>query len=66
MRDDLLEGLVDRHEFARQLGIDPKTAFNWHQRGYGPRRRYLGGKVFYLQAEIDAFVRDLRSTSVVA
>lgn len=59
MRSDLQEQLVDRREFARQLGIDPKTAFNWHRRGYGPRRRVVGRRIFYLQAEIDRFLKDI-------
>lgn len=66
MRNDLLEGLVDRHEFARQLGVSSRTLLNWHKRGFGPRRRYLGGRIFYAQADIDVFVQEFRGTSAVA
>lgn len=66
MRLDLPGGLVHRTDFCDQVGIVPRTARLWELRGYGPRARRLGGRVYYVQAEIDAFLAELAAPSVVA
>ena len=59
-------GLVRRPEMCRQLGIVPRTAREWAIRNYGPPLRRIGGRVYYVQAEIDAFLADVKRPSVVA
>lgn len=67
MRNDPLAGLVRRDEFCRQMNIAPRTAREWAQRGYGPPPCKVGGRAYYAQAEIDAFILDIRTRpSVVA
>lgn len=62
-----LVGMVRRPEMCQQLGIVPRTAREWAVRGYGPPPRKVGGRVYYLQSEIDAFVQDVKNApSVVA
>lgn len=66
MKDDIA-GLVPRIEFCRQLGIAARTARDWASKEYGPPVRRVGGRVYYAQAEIDAFLVDIRTRdSVVA
>lgn len=60
-----LAGLVRRPEMCQQLGIVPRTAREWAVRGYGPPPRRLGGRVYYVQAEIDAFLKEIRAGSTV-
>jgi len=60
-------GLVDRLEFCEQVRICPRTARYWAVKGYGPAPRRIGGRVFYAQPEIDAFLLEIRDRpSVVA
>lgn len=60
MKLDLDGGLVHRSDFCEQLGIVPRTARLWEIREYGPPARRVGGRVYYLQAEIDAFMASIR------
>lgn len=54
-------GLVRRPEMCRQFGIVSRTARDWAVRGYGPKPRMLGGRVYYVQAEIDEFLSGIRA-----
>jgi DNA-binding transcriptional MerR regulator len=60
MKSDL-SGLVRRDEFCRQLDISPRTAREWAEKRYGPPVRRVGGRVYYAQAEIDAFLLEIRT-----
>lgn len=70
MSSDHYEGLVTRLEFCAQMKIDPRQARRWAMDGYGPKPRRIGmghGRVYYVQAEIDAFIANAKNTpSVVA
>lgn len=62
-----LDQLVPRLEYCKQVRITPRTARNWVLSGYGPQPRRLGGRVYYLRAEIEAFLAEVENTpSVVA
>jgi predicted site-specific integrase-resolvase len=64
---DAPAGLVRRLDACVMLGIVPRTAHEWSVRGYGPQPRRIGGRVYYLKSEIDAFLQEVRaSPSVVA
>lgn len=55
-----LAGMVHRIDFCNQIGIVPRTARLWELRGYGPRPRRIGGRVYYVQDEIDVFLNKIR------
>lgn len=60
-------GMVRRLDACRQLGIQPRTAHEWAGRKYGPLPRRVGGRVYYLQTEIDEFLATVKARpSVVA
>lgn len=50
----VLEGYLERHELARELGRSERTISRWHTRRIGPPFVKLGRKTYY---RIDA-VRD--------
>lgn len=60
MKLDLDGGLVHRNDFCDQVGIVPRTARLWELRNYGPPARRVGGRVYYAQTEIDAFLAEIR------
>ena len=60
MKKIVFEGLLHRSEFCSRLGIVAHTARNWELRGYGPRARRIGGRIYYSEAEVDRFIQDLR------
>lgn len=62
---DAMAGMVTRVEFCDQLGIVPRTARNWAVDGYGPKPRLISNRIYYVQAEIDAFLADIRDTDPV-
>lgn len=62
---DNVAGLVRRPEMCRQFGITPRTAREWAVRRYGPPPRMLGGRVYYVQAEIDMFLKDIAAPTAV-
>lgn len=67
MERDPYQGLVSRLDFCRQFRIRPRTAWNWRRRGYGPQPRRVGSRLYYVQAEIDAFMAEVKARpSVVA
>lgn len=62
-----LAGLIHQTAFCDRVGIDPRTARRWASTGYGPPVRKVGGRVYYAEAEVDAWLLTIRtSSSVVA
>ena len=53
----LPDGRMDRENAARYLGLKPKTLAMWALNGKGPSVQKTGGRCFYLQAELDAFIK---------
>lgn len=50
------DGRLDRKNAAAYLGCAPKTLAEWRCRGQGPRCVRVGGRVFYYQSDLDAWV----------
>ncbi len=53
----LPDGRMTRQDAARYLGMSPKTMAQWQLYKKGPRSVRVGGRRFYFQAELDAFIR---------
>ena len=53
----LPDGRMTRQDAARYLGMKPKTLAMWQLDSKGPRSVRVGGRRFYFQAELDAFIR---------
>ena len=53
----LPDGRMTRQDAARYLGMKPKTLAMWQMNSIGPRSVRVGGRRFYFQAELDAFIR---------
>ncbi|HEY4030857.1 MAG TPA: helix-turn-helix domain-containing protein [Caulobacteraceae bacterium] len=43
------------HEVAERLGFTKKTVFNWRYKNTGPRSFKIGGRIFFLKSEVDAW-----------
>ena len=52
----LPDGRLSREDAATYLGLKPKTLSMWQLAGKGPRAVRVGGRVFYYQADLDAFI----------
>ncbi|WP_298198568.1 DNA-binding protein [Novosphingobium sp.] len=52
----LPDGRLDRANAANYLGRSVKTLAEWARLGIGPRSFLVGGRRFYLLAELQAFV----------
>lgn len=52
----LPSGLVTRCSAAKALGKTPKTLCEWAAKGFGPRPKKLGGRVFYEWDEVLDFI----------
>jgi hypothetical protein len=52
------DGRMSREHAALYLGVKPKTLAMWALHGRGPRSLKVGGRVFYLRGDLDAFIRD--------
>lgn len=52
----LPDGRIARADAATYLGLTPKTLAEWSRLGRGPRPRRVGGRIFYMQCDLDAFV----------
>ena len=52
----LPDGRLSRADAARYLGRAKKTLEMWALTGRGPRFVRVGGRVFYYQADLDAFI----------
>ncbi len=53
----LPDGRLTREDAARYLGMKPKTLAMWQLQGKGPTSVRVGGRRFYFQADLDAFIR---------
>ena len=53
----LPDGRLSREDAATYLGLKPKTLAMWQLAKKGPRAVRVGGRIFYYQADLDAFVR---------
>jgi len=51
----LPDGRVSRQDAAAFLGLRPKTLACWSGLGHGPKPRKVGGRVFYLLKDLEAF-----------
>lgn len=51
----LPDGRVSRADAALFLGCTPKTMADWSSRGYGPLPRKVGGRIFYLMRDLEAY-----------
>ncbi len=49
-------GRMDRENAAKYLGKKPKTLAMWTLQGKGPPVHKTGGRCFYFQAELDAYI----------
>jgi predicted DNA-binding transcriptional regulator AlpA len=50
------DGRLDRKNAAAYLGYAPKTLAEWACKGTGPKGIRVGGRIFYFQADLDAWV----------
>lgn len=53
----LPDGRVSRPDAARYVGVQPKTLAQWACQGRGPRSIKVGGRVFYMKADLDEWIR---------
>jgi hypothetical protein len=53
----LQDGRLARRDAAKYLGVAEKTMAMWQMFGKGPRSVRVGGRRFYFQADLDAFIR---------
>lgn len=51
----LPDGRVSRSDAAVYLGYAPKTLAEYARLGRGPRPRRVGGRIFYLLKDLNAF-----------
>jgi Helix-turn-helix domain len=51
------DGNVDRLDAARMLGVTDRTLLRWHEQSKGPPRIYAGRGIYYLIADIEAWLR---------
>lgn len=54
----LPDGRLTANYAAAYLGLAPKTLAMWRCDGIGPRFTKIGGKVFYFQTDLDAWIDD--------
>ena len=52
----LPDGRLSREDAAKYLGLRPKTLAMWELAGRGPRSVKVGGRRFYYQHVLDAFI----------
>ncbi len=53
----LPDGRMDRKNAAKYVGRTPKTLAMWHMEGRGPKSVLVGGRRYYYQKVLDAFIR---------
>jgi hypothetical protein len=53
----LPDGRLSREDAAMYLGKSTKTLAMWAMTGKGPKSIRVGGRVFYYQRDLDAFIR---------
>ena len=52
----LPDGRMDRRNAAAYIGVSVKTLATWATQGKSPKYRLVGGRAFYFQADLDAFI----------
>ena len=55
--------LINEHEAARRLGIQPCTLRRWRWAGQGPRFHKIGRAVRYAESDLQSFVVQAARTS---
>lgn len=53
----LPDGRMPSDDAGSYIGRSTQTLANWRVKGYGPRWVKIGGRVYYYQQELDAFIR---------
>jgi predicted DNA-binding transcriptional regulator AlpA len=51
--------LISKPELLERLGVSYPTLWNWMRRGTFPRSRQLGGKVAWIESEVEAWIAAL-------
>ena len=51
--------LLSRREVMDRVGLSYPTIWAWMQKGRFPRSRDVGGKVAWIEAEVDQWIADL-------
>ena len=51
----LPDGRVSRADAAAFLGLSPKTLADYVAKGIGPAPRKVGGRIFYLMQDFEAY-----------
>ncbi len=62
----LPDGRLSRADAARYLGRAKKTLEMWALQGQGPRSIRVGGRIFYFQRDLDAFIQSGATTEPAA
>ena len=52
----LPDGRLTREDAARYLGKSAKTLAQWAVEGKGPKAVRVGGRAYYFQRDLDAFI----------
>ena len=52
----LPDGRMDRNNAAKYVGRTPKTLAMWQMEGRGPKSVLVGGRRYYYQHVLDAFI----------
>jgi hypothetical protein len=52
------DGRMDRKNSATYVGCAPKTMADWATKGIGPPYVLVGGRAFYFQSDLDAWIAD--------
>lgn len=53
----LPDGRLPRRDAAKYVGVASKTLAMWALSGKGPRSVKVGGRIFYYQSDLDAFIQ---------
>ena len=51
--------LLSKREVLERVGLTYVTLWKWMQQGKFPRSREVGGKIAWLEGEIDTWIEDL-------
>ena len=62
----LPDGRMTRDDAATYLGVKSKTLAMWQMNGKGPRSVLVGGRRFYYNDSLDAFIRGETTEPVAA
>jgi prophage regulatory protein len=51
--------LLSRREVMDRIGVSYSTLWSWMRNGKFPRSREVGGKIAWIEAEVDRWIADL-------